>query len=125
MAQSLVINVLDKQYYDDCHIKGSINIPLDQLESRAKELDKNQTIIVYCTSYSCSASRKAWHILNNMGFKDIYAYEGGMAEWYQMGFPIEGPAKKKYLMEPSLKPSEPEDPEVKDITAVGVLNKMG
>ena len=28
----VLVNVLDKEFYDDCHIKGSINVPFENLE---------------------------------------------------------------------------------------------
>ena len=101
----LVINVLSSDTYTDCHIKGSKNVPLDKLADLAKNLDKKQPIVVYCASYECPVSRKAWELLHKLGFKNIWAYEGGMAEWVQMGFPAQGSCKADYLSEQH----EPED----------------
>lgn len=75
-----VINVLGADSYKQEHIPGSINIPLDQLEDRADELDKDNTIIVYCADTSCQASTKAAETLSEHGF-DVSDYEGGMADW--------------------------------------------
>ena len=35
-----VMNVLDKNSYEDCRIAGSINVPFDQVETFAKDLDR-------------------------------------------------------------------------------------
>lgn len=115
--QTLVINVLGKDSYDDCHIKGSINIPGEELKSYAQTLDKNQHIVVYCGNYMCPASAMAWKTLTDLGFKNVWAYEGGMAEWYQMGFPVEGSCKENYLKQSYEKPSEPHIAEIKTISA--------
>ncbi len=93
----LVINVLPKDTFEDCSIKGSIHMPFEDLGEYALNLTKDQKIVVYCASYMCSASRKAWHILNDLHFKNIWAYEGGMAEWRQKGYPSEGACQKEYL----------------------------
>ena len=92
-----LVNVLDSLYYEDCHIRGSINIPLDAIENWAKNLDKNTAIVVYCASYLCPMSLTAYMKLHAMGFKNIYAYEGGMNEWYHMNVPVEGPCRQPYL----------------------------
>ena len=110
----LLINVLTEDMYEDCHIKGSISVPIDQLESYAQKLDKNQKIVVYCSSYACHASAKAWRLLDGMGFQNLWAYEGGMAEWYHAGFPFEGACQAPYLMAKVEKPAQ----EAKDVKKI-------
>lgn len=85
-----VINVLPEESYRDCHIEASRSIPLSSLAVAAKQWDKNKEIIVYCASYQCHASRKAYDLLCSLGFTNVYAYEGGMREWKELGLPTEG-----------------------------------
>lgn len=94
-----VINALDKETYDDCHITGSINIPLNALQDRVKDWDRNKEIVTYCAQETCPVSRKAFELLASMDFTNIYAYEGGMREWHQKGFPSEGACRADYLTE--------------------------
>ena len=93
----IVINVLDEKFYRDCHIKGSIHIPLNRLESKVHDWNKSQEIIVYCTNYMCTASSAAFKILQKSGFKNIAAFKGGMKEWKDKDFPSEGPCTLDYL----------------------------
>jgi rhodanese-related sulfurtransferase len=93
----IIVNVLDKEYHDDCHIKGSIHVTVDDLEKKAASWDKNSEIVFYCTNFYCTSSGWAADQATKMGFKHVYAYEGGMAEWYQKGYPVEGQCKKAYL----------------------------
>lgn len=95
----LVINVLAKDTYADCRIKGSINVPFDHLATYAKDLSKDQPIVVYCASYVCPVSTHAWRELHKLGFKNIWAYEGGITEWRQKKLPTEGSCKLSYLQE--------------------------
>jgi rhodanese-related sulfurtransferase len=111
-----VINVLDKQFYDDAHIPGSINISVMQVEEKAKAWPKTTKIVVYCSNYTCSASGMIARKLKTLGFEDVFAYEAGMAGWKQAGLPVDGPAKEKYLDAPNEKFSDRKSPEVKDIT---------
>lgn len=109
-----IINVLDSESYQDCRIEGSINVPFDKVENFAKNLDRNTQIVIYCANYMCSASASAVQKLQEMGFKQVWAYEGGTAEWYQMGlkaegnYPVQGACKASYLSAPNEKPEESE-----------------
>lgn len=92
----VVINVLTKESYDDCHIKGSINIVLTEFEEKAKMLDKAKSFVVYCANYECSASRRAFELMRGLGFDNVVAYEGGTEEWRKKGFPTEGACVQSY-----------------------------
>src|SRR5579862_6733737 len=46
----VVINVLDKEAYDDCKIPGSVNYDYQNLKETAKSLDKSKDYVVYCAS---------------------------------------------------------------------------
>lgn len=94
----VVINVLDKASYDDCHIRGSIHVPFEDVVAFAHEnIEKTADIVVYCSNYMCSASGVAQKQLSEQGFEHVAAYEGGTAEWFQRGYPVDGPAKEPYL----------------------------
>jgi rhodanese-related sulfurtransferase len=97
VSKLLVINVLEPRYHEDAHIKGSVNVPFDKLESKARDWDKSTHIVVYCANYQCTASSEAVRRLKALGFGNVRAYEGGTAEWHTKGYPITGPAKEKYL----------------------------
>lgn len=46
---AVFVDVRDAASYEASHIPGAINIPIDQIQSRANELDPNDWIITYCT----------------------------------------------------------------------------
>ena len=120
-----VVNVLDKKHYDDCHITGSIHVSIDKLESFASTLDKERSeVIFYCSNYMCTTSGFAAKKLMNLGFKNVAAYEGGTAEWYQRGLPTEGPAQESYLKMVINKPAQ-EDDVIPLIEADILADKMG
>lgn len=96
----LLVNVLKNEYYSDCHIRGSIHVPLDSIEEWAQSVDKNTPIVVYCASFTCFVSRHAWQKLHGLGFFNLWAYEGGTNEWYHAGLPVEGACRQPYLNEP-------------------------
>lgn len=93
----VVINVLDKELYEDCHIKGSINMPFESIGQCVDLVGKDAEIVVYCSNYMCATSEYASKKLQELGFRRVRIYEGGTAEWYQKGFPVEGPSTSSYL----------------------------
>ena len=87
-----VINVLSEENYKKCHIKGSTSVPLVRLKDSVAVFDKNKEIVVYCASYDCKASQQAYKLLEELGFTNIAAYEGGTKEWKEKGFETAGEA---------------------------------
>lgn len=119
----IVINVLDKKLYDDCHIKGSINVPFEEVEQFAKKLDKNTHIVLYCSNYMCTASGAAARSLKKMGFENVWAYEAGMAEWHQNKLPVEGSCKESYL-NMKIEKSDMKEDDIQPITTQDLRTKI-
>jgi rhodanese-related sulfurtransferase/DNA-directed RNA polymerase subunit RPC12/RpoP len=60
-------------------LKNSVNIPISEIEKGGfKGLDKNKTILVYC-SHSHRSSRVSYLLTQN-GFKNVVNLLGGMSE---------------------------------------------
>lgn len=70
-------------------IKDSINLPLDELESKVQNVlsDKDKTIYVYCMSGSRSAV--AAQILKNLGYKKVYDIISGILACRVYKLPLE------------------------------------
>ena len=68
---AIIIDVRSKVEFSGGHIKGSVNIPVDQLGSHIAMLkSKNKPIITCCASGMRSASAK--NILKSNGFTEVY-----------------------------------------------------
>jgi rhodanese-related sulfurtransferase len=93
----MVVNVLAKESFEDCSIKGSINVPLADLAEASKTWDKAQEIVVYCSGNPCTASKTAYEDLTKMGFTNVVLFEGGMKEWHDKNFDANGECKADYL----------------------------
>jgi rhodanese-related sulfurtransferase len=114
----VVVNVLEPAEHQDAHIVGSINVPLENLEKVSQDWPKDTKIVIYCGNYMCTASAYAAKMLAGLGFKDVLAYEGGVAEWKQKGFPVEGPAQAGYLATVGQKASDHRDVRVIEAEAL-------
>lgn len=96
-----LVNVLDKEFYDDCHIPGSIQLDMDHVGAFVASANRNDTYVVYCANYACTASGMVAKELVEKGFKNVYAYEAGIADWYTHGYPCVGACTETYLKSPN------------------------
>jgi rhodanese-related sulfurtransferase len=68
---AVILDVRSKGEFEGGHIKGSLNISVDNLEnSLAKLKDKNKPIITCCASGMRSASAK--NILKSNGYLEVH-----------------------------------------------------
>ncbi len=75
---AVILDVSSKGEYSSGCIKGSINIPVDQLRNNLGKLkDKNLPIITCCASGMRSASAKS--ILKSEGYEEVYNGGGWMS----------------------------------------------
>ena len=99
-----LVNVLDKPEFQDCSIPSSINVSVMELAKVSEKWSKDDTLVFYCSNYMCTASSTGCKIAKKLGFTKVYAYEAGMAGWYQAGLPYEGLGKSPYLTMENKKP---------------------
>ncbi len=75
----VIIDVRTKEEFDEGHIDGSVNIPLDEIDESFKELyNKDTQIFVYCRSGVRSSDAKS--ILDSLGFTNVYD-AGGILDY--------------------------------------------
>lgn len=74
---AIIVDVRSKAEYADGHIKGSINIPLQNLEANIGKLKKDKPVITCCASGMRSASAKG--ILQSKGFAEVHNGGGWMS----------------------------------------------
>lgn len=65
-----IIDVRTKGEYSSGHVRGSINIPLNELNSQSKKIKKDAVLITCCASGMRSASAKG--ILKQMGYNEVH-----------------------------------------------------
>ncbi|HJT24396.1 MAG TPA: rhodanese-like domain-containing protein [bacterium] len=91
---TVVLNVLPRGDYDKMHIKGSHSLPWDKDPARLATVvegryGRDKFFITHCSGYSCQLGPDAAKALKAAGFK-ADDYPGGIQEWSEAGFPIEG-----------------------------------
>lgn len=85
-----LVEVLAKEEYEKEHLPFAVSIPVNELETLSPRLlpDKNARIVVYCSSFICTASTGAARKLQSLGYRDILDYKGGKEDWRTAGLPL-------------------------------------
>ncbi|TQR34233.1 rhodanese-like domain-containing protein [Lysinibacillus sphaericus] len=78
LEQGQAIKLIDVREVESGHIPGMIHIPLDLLEFRMHELNKNESYVIVCRSGGRSG--RATQFLESQGF-DVSNMVGGMLAW--------------------------------------------
>lgn len=91
---SFVINVLSEDSYTKQHIPDTRNVPegADDFGDRIRDMvpDREAPIVVYCADEDCQASPRAAEKLVEMGYENVFDFEGGLQEWKDAGLDVEG-----------------------------------
>ena len=80
-----LIDVRTAMEFQSGHIPGALNIDVQVLSARLKDVPKDKPVVLYCRSGNRSAS--AAGLLQGAGYTEIYDL-GGIGAWAQAGFPI-------------------------------------
>jgi rhodanese-related sulfurtransferase len=73
-------------------IPGAVRVPPDQVESILGEVDRNATLIAYCTCPNEGSSMRVAKSLAAKGHR-VFALRGGFDAWVAAGYPVEEKAK--------------------------------
>jgi rhodanese-related sulfurtransferase len=78
------INVCTPAEYNEKHIPGVRNVPLDQLHTQAAELSKMKTVYIHCRSGG--RGQMAIRQLQDLGVTaELVNVEGGLLAWSEAG----------------------------------------
>jgi rhodanese-related sulfurtransferase len=83
-----LVDVRTREEFRMGHLPGALNIPLDQLARRVKELPAGQPVVVVCATGNRSVSGSRI-IAGAGGHPKVYNLQGGTMAWARQGFPIE------------------------------------
>jgi rhodanese-related sulfurtransferase len=77
----IILDVRTASEFQGGHIKGAKNIPLAELRTRTKELEKfrGKPLLVHCASGH--RSNKAVRVLSKMGLGPIFHMNRGISSW--------------------------------------------
>jgi Rhodanese-related sulfurtransferase len=85
-GKAVLLDVRPGREFEAGHLRGAINIPIDELPDRLGELDRDRQIITYCRGEYCLFADEAADLLSARGFV-VSRLEGGWPEWQSEGRP--------------------------------------
>ncbi len=83
-----LIMCLNEYWFRAKRIPGSIRF--ETVQEAEKALGKDEEIVVYCTQEACISSQYVYRYLVDRGFSNVRRYAGGLVEWEESGYPLEG-----------------------------------
>lgn len=83
-----VLDVRPPEEFASGHVPGALNIPVEQLARRLRDLPKGREVIAYCRGPFCLMSFEAVQLLRKKGIK-ARRLRDGMPEWRTAGLPVE------------------------------------
>lgn len=82
-----IIDIDDRKEFVENHVRGSINIPEDELYSRAlNELPEAASIVLFSKGLDAQKIRNAELVLHSLGFKEIEWLKVSLEESQEAGF---------------------------------------
>ena len=86
----VVIEALDRKYYDIGHLPTARMLPpADAARITSIVADKDEAIVVYCASATCQNSHQTAAQLEKHGYRNVAVYAGGKADWVEAGLRLE------------------------------------
>lgn len=82
----ILVDVRTVAEFNEGHIEGAINIPVEELDQHLDLLPKDETIVLYCRSGNRSAT--AADILTDEGYSSVYDIDGGVIAWGEANLPL-------------------------------------
>lgn len=88
-GDAVIVDVRTPQEFSRGKITGSINVPVDTIDSKIEKAapDKNKTTYVYCLSGSRSAM--AVGAMVKMGYKKVFSMKSGLLAWRSKGYSLQ------------------------------------
>jgi len=85
-ARPFVIDLRDAQEFKSYHLKGAVNIPLDDVARRLHDLPKDRDIVLAC--HAGQQSIVGARLLHHLGVDRVKRLDGGIIAWQQKGLPL-------------------------------------
>lgn len=78
MEKVLLLDIRSREEFENNGIKGSVNVPFDEISTRLSKLPKDKPVYVLCRTGDLS--EEVAEILEDRGY-DVYNVEGGHAAY--------------------------------------------
>lgn len=91
---ALAVDARTREAYREAHIPEAVSLPFVDYNEHKDDffaaVDRDRTLIVYCSGYGCPDSFDLGMRLLEDGYRDVRLFEGGLPEWRDAGLEVEG-----------------------------------
>lgn len=94
-SRSVIVDVRSEKEWEEEHIEGSVNIPLNHLMERAEELSDASQVTVHCQGGYRSVI--AVSLLEQAGVKNVQDLVGGVKAWKAISLPTVQETKSEQI----------------------------
>jgi sulfur-carrier protein adenylyltransferase/sulfurtransferase len=90
-GEAKIVDVREKNEWDEGHIPGAVHVPRGYLELRIENAvpDKSKPVVLYCAGGTRSVL--AARTLQDMGYTNVHSMSGGFGGWKDAGLPFDLP----------------------------------
>src|SRR5688572_20263611 len=82
-----LLDVRTASEFENAHIAGAYNVPLDQLHEHAAEVRRARgPVVLICQSGR--RAQQAEQVLRGSDMPNVHVLDGGMAAWIERGLPV-------------------------------------
>ena len=86
--KGVVIDVSTKEEFSASHIKTSLNVPLEELETRLQAVAKNKSVPLIMVCESGPRSKSAQAVAQKLGYEKVHSLQGGLKAWKEANLPV-------------------------------------
>ena len=86
--RGVVVDVCSADEYAQSHIKGALNVPLDELEARLDKAVKNKSTPVIMVCAAGARSKRAQAMAQKLGYEKVHSLHGGLKAWKEANLPV-------------------------------------
>ncbi len=83
-----ILDVREHDFFNECRIQGSMNMPMSKLPGMAQSIAKQRDIYVYGNTDEETA--EAVNMLRQAGYERVAHLKGGLQDWVNVDGKVEG-----------------------------------
>lgn len=86
--KGVVVDVCGADEFAKSHIKGAVNVPLDELETRLSKAVKNKSTPLIMVCAAGARAKRAQAIAQKLGYEKVHSLHGGLKAWKEANLPV-------------------------------------
>jgi rhodanese-related sulfurtransferase len=86
--KGVVIDVSTKDEFSASHIKTSLSLPFEELETRLQVVAKNKSVPLIMVCDSGVRSKRAQAVAQKLGYEKVHSLHGGLKAWKEANLPV-------------------------------------